>query len=110
MQQYYYLWANHSQYERERLGLCYQSKSDAEKSMLKRNEQELEGKVKPKKHHGKYTNYCFDKDTFLEEMEKNAVINWTKLATKYHLKSLKSNDAHGNGGQVLMHFAKDNGI
>jgi hypothetical protein len=46
----------------------------------------------------------------LEEMEKNAVINWTKLATKYHLKSLKSNDAHGNGGQVLMHFAKDNGI
>jgi hypothetical protein len=38
--------------------------------MLKRNEQELEGKVKPKKHHGKYTNYCFDKDTILEEMKK----------------------------------------
>ena len=78
--------------------------------MLKRNEQELEGKVKPKKHHGKYTNYCFDKDTFLEEMEKNAVINWTQLATKYHLKSLKSNDAPENGGQVLMHFANENGI
>ena len=38
--------------------------------MLNRNEQELEGKVKLKKHYGKYTNYCFDKDTFLEEMEK----------------------------------------
>jgi hypothetical protein len=52
--------------------------------------QELDGKVKPKKHHGKYTNYCFDKDTFLEEMKKktqNAVVNWTKLATKYNLKS-----------------------
>jgi hypothetical protein len=47
---------SYSQYERERLGLCYQSKTDAEKSMLKRNEQELDGKVKPKKHHGKYTN------------------------------------------------------
>ena len=70
MHQYYYLWANQSQYERERLGLCYQSKSDAEKSMLKTNEQELEGKVKPKKHRGKYTNYCFDKNTFLEEMKK----------------------------------------
>jgi hypothetical protein len=57
---------SYSQYERERLGLCYQSKSDAEKSMLKRNGQELDGKVKPKKHHGKYTNYCFDKDTFLD--------------------------------------------
>ena len=104
---------SYSQYERERLGLCYQSKTDAEKSMLKRNEQELDGKVKPKKHHGKYTNYCFDKDTFLEEMKKkpqNAVVNWTKLATKYNLKSLKSNDAPGNGGQVLMNFAKDNGI
>jgi hypothetical protein len=32
------------------------------------------------------------------------------LATKYNLKSLKSNDAPGNGGQVLMNFAKDNGI
>jgi hypothetical protein len=32
--------------------------------MLKRNEQELEGKIKQKKHHGKYTNYCFNKDTF----------------------------------------------
>jgi hypothetical protein len=37
MRQYYYLWANHSQYERERLGLCNQSKSDAEKSMLVAN-------------------------------------------------------------------------
>jgi hypothetical protein len=33
-----------------------------------------------------------------------------KLATRYNLKSLKFNDVHGNGGQVLMHFAKDNGI
>ena len=41
---------------------------------------------------------------------KNAIMNWTKLATKYNLKSLKSNDAPGNGGQVLMHFVKDNGI
>ena len=47
---------------------------------------------------------------FWKKWEKNAVINWTKLATKYHHKSLKSNDAPGNGGQVLMHFAKDNGI
>jgi translation initiation factor IF-1 len=38
--------------------------------MLKRNEQELEGKIKQKKHHGKYTNYCFNKDNFLEEMKK----------------------------------------
>ena len=36
--------------------------------MLKRNEQELEGKIKQKKHHGKYTN---NKDNFLEEMKKN---------------------------------------
>lgn len=63
---------SYSQYERERLGLCYQSKTDAEKSMLKRNEQELDGKVKSKKHHGKYTNYCFDKDIFLEEMKKKS--------------------------------------
>ena len=32
------------------------------------------------------------------------------MATKYNLKSLKSNDAPGNGGEVLMNFAKDNGI
>lgn len=104
---------SYSQYERERLGLCYQSKSDAEKSMLKRNEKELNGKVKPKKHHGKYINYSFDKDTFLKEMKqkpKNAVVNWTKLATKYNLTSSTSNDTLGNGGQVLMNFAKDNGI
>jgi hypothetical protein len=43
---------SYSKHERERLGLCYLSKSEAEQSMLKRNEQELEGKIKQKKHHG----------------------------------------------------------
>ena len=62
---------SYSKHERECLGLCYLSKSEAEQSMLKRNEQELEGKIKQKKHHGKYTNYCFKKDNFLEEMKKN---------------------------------------
>ena len=37
----------------------------------------------------------------MKKKPKNAVVNWTKLVTRYNLKSLKSNDAPGNGGQVL---------
>jgi hypothetical protein len=54
---------SYSKHDRD-LGLWYLSKSEAEQSMLKRNEQELEGKIKQKKHRGKYTNYCFNKETW----------------------------------------------
>lgn len=104
---------SYSQYERERLTLCFNSKADAEKTRNDTNSKESTGKIKPRKHHGKYDSYEFEKEKFLEEIRNkppNSIVNWTRLASKYKLKSKKLNTTPGNGGQVLMHYAKDNGI
>jgi spore coat polysaccharide biosynthesis predicted glycosyltransferase SpsG len=54
---FYCLRVSLSQFERECLGFCYVSKSDAENSI--KNEKELVGKLKTKTHNVKYKKYDF---------------------------------------------------
>ena len=66
---------------------------------------------KPKKHHGKFESYDFDKESFLDEVKalpRGHPINWTRLAKKYDVKC--KGVVPGNAGQVLQAFAKCNGV
>lgn len=80
--------------------------------MIVRVRKEMEGICKPKKHHGNFDNYIFEKEKFLEEISSLSAgsnVNWSALARKFDVKTIK-NQVPTNRGQVLMMFAKSNGI
>ncbi|CAC5375195.1 unnamed protein product [Mytilus coruscus] len=97
------------QYERERLQTCYVTTDQAERQADDLQTKLASGK-KPKTHIGKYANYNFDQQEFLEEVKnrKSTIMNWTRMAIKYNV-TLNGKLA-GNGGQILKQFAKDNNI
>ncbi|VDI63951.1 Hypothetical predicted protein [Mytilus galloprovincialis] len=91
-----------NQYTRDRMSTSFESKKSASKRVLSRLNKEKSG-YKPKKHHGKFDNYKFDKDLFLQEIQQNpagSTINWSLLARKYDIKS-KNGTTPKNAGQVL---------
>ncbi|VDI34881.1 Hypothetical predicted protein [Mytilus galloprovincialis] len=96
-----------NQYTRDRMSTSFESKKSASKRVLSRLNKEKSG-YKPKKHHGKFDNYKFDKDLFLQEIQQNpagSTINWSLLARKYDIKS-KNGTTPKNAGQVLKEYAK----
>ncbi|CAG2231598.1 unnamed protein product [Mytilus edulis] len=97
------------QYERERLQTCYVTTDQAERQADDLQTKLASGK-KPKTHIGKYTNYNFNRQEFLEEVKncKSTIMNWTRMAIKYNV-TLNGKLA-GNGGQILKQFAQDNDI
>lgn len=102
---------SYAQYERERK-LYFTSKPKAKENMIVRVRKEMEGICKPKKHHGNFDNYIFEKEKFLEEISSLSAgsnVNWSALARKFDVKTIK-NQVPTNRGQVLMMFAKSNGI
>ena len=103
---------SYNQYDRDRLFMFYEPKEDAEIKMNKRVEKERSGKVKPKKHHGSFENYQFDKDAFLTEIrekETGSSISWRALGKKYDVKNSKGLHPM-NAGEVLKEYAKSQGI
>ncbi|CAG2226165.1 unnamed protein product [Mytilus edulis] len=88
------------QYERERLQTCYVTTDQAERQADDLQTKLASGK-KPKTHIGKYTNYNFNRQEFLEEVKncKSTIMNWTRMAIKYNV-TLNGKLA-GNGVQIL---------
>ncbi|CAC5411692.1 unnamed protein product [Mytilus coruscus] len=102
---------SYAQYERERK-LYFTSKPKAKENMIVRVRKEMEGICKPKNHNGNFDNYIFEKEKFLEEISSLSAgsnVNWSALARKFDVKTIK-NQVPTNRGQVLMMFAKSNGI
>lgn len=100
-----------SQADRERMATYFINKDEAKLKTETKLEKELNKKQKPKKHHGNFSKYSFNRDLFLQELkskEPGAIINWTGLARKYNLRL--QNTIPQNGGQVMYEFAKSNGI
>lgn len=98
-------------HDRERM-MYFTTKSQAEQRLQQRLDRESKGILKPKKHHGKLTNIKFDRQNFLQEvssLKEGSIVNWTGLARKYNLKN-QNNKLPSNAGQIVMSFAKENGI
>ena len=94
------------------MSLFYVSRSEAQRKLKIKLEKHKAGKLKTKKHHGKFSSYVFDKDDFLSairQQPKGSRINWRKLGEKFNVKN-KGGKRPANEGQILFEFAKANGI
>lgn len=102
---------SYNQYERERLEKFFETSESAKELVEKKSKKIKLGLNKPKKHHGKFTSYVFNKQAFLLEMKenKNENVNWSSLARKYTIKT-KNGQFPANAGQILKQYAQDNGV
>lgn len=99
---------SYNQYNRDRLDSCFESHTMANervKHQINSNKHK-----KPKKHHGNFENYQFNKELFLHEVKQKQGdnINWSDMARNYNV--LCNGKTPLNGGQVLYEFAKHNNI
>lgn len=102
---------SYNQIDRDRFNTSFVSKEEACKLSQFNTDKEKSGKIKPKIHHGKFENYEFNKEEFMSEIKSyppNKPINWSRLAKKYEVKCQEKQPM--NGGQVLLNFAKSQGI
>ena len=103
---------SYAEYDRERLNTFFVSKKTAKQNLEKRFKDELCKRRKPRTSIGKFSNYNFDKDKFLEELKSiksGTKISWTEFARKYSVKN-NQGKTPGNAGQVLFQYARSNGI
>ncbi|CAG2201259.1 unnamed protein product [Mytilus edulis] len=81
---------SYSEYERERLGTFFISKSKAKQNLAKRFREEHK-KIKNRKSIGNINNYEFDKKKFINEIKSlpaKSNINWTELSRNMRSKTL----------------------
>ncbi|CAG2215737.1 unnamed protein product [Mytilus edulis] len=103
---------SYNEYERERLHTFFESKSKAKKNLAKRFKDESERKLKKRSSVGNLSKYTFNKEEFLNELKdhpKTVPINWNEWSRKYRVKNVQGIQP-ANGGQVLIEFAKSQGI
>ncbi|XP_071149927.1 uncharacterized protein [Mytilus edulis] len=111
VRQFLTLGKSYKSHDRERM-IFFSTKEEARKITQKKLEQEQLGKLKPKKHHGNFDKYKFDRENFIEEIstiEEGQIINWTSMARKHNFQNL-NNKMPLNSGQILMAYAKEQGI
>lgn len=96
---------SYSQYERQRLKKYFETPESAKKSHEQKIKKINSGIKKIKKHHGKFENYQFEKESFLLEMQENKSenVNWSDIRNR-------NGSLPPNAGQILKDFAKSNGI
>ena len=98
-------------HDSDRMNSSFVSKEKAKQKVENKLQTEKSGKSKSKVHHAKFENYDFDRDAFLDELQRfppNKPINWTRLAKKYNL--TRQGQVPPNAGQVLMQYAKSKGV
>ncbi|CAC5358495.1 unnamed protein product [Mytilus coruscus] len=111
VRQFLTLGKSYKSHDRERM-IFFSTKEESRKITQKKIEQENLGKLKPKIHHGNFDKYKFDRENFIEELstiEEGQTINWTSMARKHNFKNL-NNKMPLNSGQILMAYAKEQGI
>ncbi len=101
-----------AQYERNRLNLYHVSQKAAKANVDTRKDKVAQGIMKRRKGVGNFSSYSFEKEDFLERIQKvnpGEKVVWKQWAEEFNVTNVAGLHP-ANGGQVLKEFATANGI